>query len=267
MDAESKWISLAEELRAELDANRALAEKLKREVDTEKRCAEELKEAMQMAMEGHARMLEQYADLEERHIHLLARHRRIREGIDDVKKAASKAGVRGAESKFINALAAEISALKAEREKERRYFRDESRGLQAQLRDTAEAVQAAGELLARLKEAEEAVVVAEMRAMEAEQDAVKANKQINKLKRKHEEEISSLKELVAGSRLPKEARLIPASSDRDMPKFDAGDPLSEADQRWREAFEPFYKAEDGGGELSKLAEPSTWFSGYDRCNI
>ncbi|KAJ6729144.1 CENTROMERE PROTEIN E [Salix viminalis] len=267
MDAESKWISLAEELRAELDANRALAEKLKREVDTEKRCAEELKEAMQMAMEGHARMLEQYADLEERHIHLLARHRRIREGIDDVKKAASKAGVRGAESKFINALAAEISALKAEREKERRYFRDESRGLQAQLRDTAEAVQAAGELLARLKEAEEAVVVAEVRAMEAEQDAVKANKQINKLKRKHEEEISSLKELVAGSRLPKEARLIPASSDRDMPKFDAGDPLSEADQRWREAFEPFYKAEDGGGELSKLAEPSTWFSGYDRCNI
>ncbi|KAG5222186.1 kinesin protein [Salix suchowensis] len=218
MDAESKWISLAEELRAELDANRA--------------CAEELKEAMQMAMEGHARMLEQYADLEERHIHLLARHRRIREGIDDVKKAASKAGVRGAESK-----------------------------------DTAEAVQAAGELLARLKEAEEAVVVAEVRAMEAEQDAVKANKQINKLKRKHEEEISSLKELVAGSRLPKEARLIPASSDRDMPKFDAGDPLSEADQRWREAFEPFYNAEDGGGELSKLAEPSTWFSGYDRCNI
>ncbi|KAB5569691.1 hypothetical protein DKX38_003484 [Salix brachista] len=267
MDAESKWISLAEELRAELDASRALAEKLKRELDTEKKCAEELKEAMQMAMEGHARMLEQYADLEERHIHLLARHRRIREGIDDVKKAASKAGVRGAESKFINALAAEISALKAEREKERRYFRDESRGLQAQLRDTAEAVQAAGELLARLKEAEEAVVVAEVRAMEAEQDAVKANKQINKLKRKHEEEISSLKELVAGSRLPKEARLIPASSDRDMPKFDAGDPLSEADQRWREAFEPFYNAEDGGGELSKLAEPSTWFSGYDRCNI
>ncbi|KAJ6390141.1 hypothetical protein OIU77_024371 [Salix suchowensis] len=149
----------------------------------------------------------------------------------------------------------------------RSQLQDESRGLQAQLRDTAEAVQAAGELLARLKEAEEAVVVAEVRAMEAEQDAVKANKQINKLKRKHEEEISSLKELVAGSRLPKEARLIPASSDRDMPKFDAGDPLSEADQRWREAFEPFYKAEDGGGELSKLAEPSTWFSGYDRCNI
>ena len=164
MEAESKWISLAEELRTELDASRALTEKLKQELDTEKKCAEELNEAMQMAMEGHARMLEQYADLEEKHMQLLARHRQIHEGIDDVKKAASKAGVRGAESKFINALAAEISALKAEREKERRYFRDESRGLQAQLRDTAEAVQAAGELLARLKEAEEAVVVAQVSA-------------------------------------------------------------------------------------------------------
>ncbi|XP_011011105.1 PREDICTED: kinesin-like protein KIN12B isoform X1 [Populus euphratica] len=266
MDAESKWISLAEELRAELDASRALAEKLKQELGTEKRCAEELKEAMQMAMEGHARMLEQYADLEEKHIQLLARHRQIQEGINDVKKAASKAGVRGAESKFINALAAEISALKAEREKERRYFRDESRGLQAQLRDTAEAVQAAGELLARLKEAEEAAVVAERRAMEAEQEAVKANKHISKLKRKHEDEVSSLKELVAESRLPKEARR-PAHNDCDMPKYDAGEPLSEGDERWREEFEPFYNVEDGEGELSKLAEPSAWFSGYDRCNI
>ncbi|KAJ6674736.1 CENTROMERE PROTEIN E [Salix viminalis] len=164
MEAESKWISLAEELRTELDASRALTEKLKQELDTEKKCAEELNEAMQMAMEGHARMLEQYADLEEKHIQLLARHRQIHEGIEDVKKAASKAGVRGAESKFINALAAEISALKAEREKERRYFIDESRGLQSQLRDTAEAVQAAGELLVRLKEAEEAAAAAEVSA-------------------------------------------------------------------------------------------------------
>jgi kinesin family protein 15 len=50
-----------------------------------------------------------------------------------------------------------------------------------------------------------------------------------------------------------------------MPKYDAGEPLGEGDQQWREEFEPFYKAKDG--ELSKLAEPSSWFSGYDRCNI
>jgi kinesin family protein 15 len=52
-----------------------------------------------------------------------------------------------------------------------------------------------------------------------------------------------------------------------MPKYDAGEPLSEGDERWREEFEPFYNVEDGEGELSKLAEPSAWFSGYDRCNI
>lgn len=161
-EAESRWISLCEELRIELEASRSLAEKRKQELETERRCTEELQEAMQMAIEGHARILELYADLEEKHIQLLARHRRIQEGIEDVKKAAAKAGVRGAESKFINALAAEISALRVEREKERRYFRDENKGLQAQLRDTAEAVQAAGELLVRLKEAEEAVAAAQV---------------------------------------------------------------------------------------------------------
>lgn len=161
-EAESKWISLVDELRMELEANRSICQRQKQELDMEKKCSEELKEAMQMAMEGHARMLEQYAELEEKHIQLLGRHRRIQDGIEDVKKAAAKAGVRGAESKFINALAAEISVLKVEREKERRHFRDENRGLQAQLRDTAEAVQAAGELLVRLKEAEEAIAAAEV---------------------------------------------------------------------------------------------------------
>lgn len=161
-EAESKWISLAEELRIELEANRTVTEKQKQELEMEKECSSELKEAMQMAMQGHARLLEQYVDLEEKHIQLLMRHRKMQEGIDDVKKAAAKAGVRGAESKFINALAAEISALKVEREKERRYLKDENKGLQAQLRDTAEAVQAAGELLVRLKEAEEIVAAAQV---------------------------------------------------------------------------------------------------------
>lgn len=161
-ETESKWIFVVEELRIELEASRSSAEKLKQELDIESKCAEELKEAMQLAMEGHARMLEQYADLEEKHMQLLARHRKIQEGVEDVKKAAARAGVRGAESKFINALAAQISAVKVERERERQYLRDENKGLQAQLRDTAEAVQAAGELLVRLKEAEEAVATSQV---------------------------------------------------------------------------------------------------------
>ncbi|PPD89566.1 hypothetical protein GOBAR_DD13492 [Gossypium barbadense] len=312
-EAEGKWISLAEELRTELDASKLLADKRKLELDMEKKCAEELKEAMQMAMAGHARMLEQYADLEEKHMQLLARHRNIQEGIDDVKKAAARAGVKGAESKFINALAAEISALKVEREKERRYLRDENRGLQAQLRDTAEAVQAAGELLVRLKEAEEAVAAAQKRAMESEQETEKAHRQIEKLKRKHEHEISSLNELLTESRLRKEGTQH-AFDNVDLTKHDAGEfhdadsdqqwrqvfkpfyngedescvpkeaiqhtfdnvdiadhdagkfnDANDTDQQWQQVFEPFYNGEDH--ELSKLEENSSWFSGYDRCNI
>ncbi|KAM1140748.1 hypothetical protein EV1_040407 [Malus domestica] len=44
--------------------------------------------------------------------------------VNDVKKIAAKAGVRGADSKFINAITTEISAVRVERERERRYLRD-----------------------------------------------------------------------------------------------------------------------------------------------
>nr|XP_027117045.1 kinesin-like protein KIN-12B [Coffea arabica] len=261
-EAESKWISLVEELRSELEVSQALLAKEKQELDSEKKCSEELKEAMRMAMEGHARMLEQYAELEEKHMQLLARHRKIQDGIEDVKKAAAKAGIRGAESKFINALAAEISVLKVERERERRYFWDENRGLQAQLRDTAEAVQAAGELLVRLKDAEEATAVAEKRATEAQQETERAYQKIEKLMRKHEEEIRVFNQLLADSHLPKEA-VKPVYDVSELVTGDAGETQSTGEQ-WREEFEPYYNAKEE--ELSKL-EPSSWFSGYDRCNI
>jgi kinesin family protein 15 len=71
---------------------------------------------------------------------------------------AAKAGVKGAELRFINSLGAEISVLRAE-----------NKGLQDQLRDTAEAVQAAGELLVRLKDAEEATTLAKVRTSQAAQ--------------------------------------------------------------------------------------------------
>ncbi|CAA7028019.1 unnamed protein product [Microthlaspi erraticum] len=256
-EAETKWISLAEELRSELEASKVVMNKQKHELEIEKRCGEELKEAMQMAMQGHARMLEQYADLEEKHMQLLARHRRIQEGIDDVKKAAARAGVRGAESRFINSLAAEISALKVEKEKERQYLRDENKSLQTQLRDTAEAVQAAGELLVRLKEAEEGLTVAQKRAMDAEYEAAEAYRKIDKLKRKHENEINTLNQLAPQSPIQKESSTTKCDDNAMEPSGDA------SEQQWRDEFEPLYKE---GNEFSKLAEPS-WFSGYDRCNI
>lgn len=99
--------------------------------------------------------------------------------------------------------------------------------------------------------------------MKATQEAEKAYKQMDKMKKKHEKEISTLNELLAESRLPKDA-IRPAFD--DMAKYDdVGEPGDSSDQKWREEFEPFYNGEDG--ELPKLAEPSSWFSGYDRCNI
>ncbi|XP_068645159.1 kinesin-like protein KIN-12B [Aristolochia californica] len=255
-EIESNWVSLSEELRCDLEASRSLVEKQKHELDDERKCSEELKEALQLAMQGHANILDQYAEFQEKHIALLARHRKIRDGIADVKKAAAKAGVRGAESKFIDSLAAEISALKVEREKEWRYLRDENKGLQAQLRDTAEAVQAAGELLVRLKEAEEAVVSAQKQAVTAEEEAAMAYREIDRLKKKHETEIATINQSLAGSesRGPKEALRPPPVYDTEdvAAKFDDGPSA----QRWREEFEPF--CQSGG---------SSWFAGYDQCNM
>ncbi|RDX70332.1 Kinesin-like protein KIN-12B, partial [Mucuna pruriens] len=254
-EAESRWTCLTEKLRSELEASRSLAEKRKQELDTERKCAEELNKTMQVAIKGHARILEQYADLEEKHIQLLERHRKLQDGIDDVKKAASREGVRGAESKFINALAAEISALKAEKEKERQILIDENRGLHAQLKDTAEAVQASGELLVRLKEAEDSVVTAQKQAMDAEQEAAKAYKQIDKLKKKHEKEISTLNELLAKTHLPNE-EIQPTFDDLVMPTYDD----TKVPHNVNGQIELFCNEEDS--ELAKLAEQS-WFSGYD----
>ncbi|XP_057547481.1 kinesin-like protein KIN-12B [Amaranthus tricolor] len=262
-EVESQWISLAEELKIELESTRSHAELLERELEAEKKCSDELKEALQLAMEGQARMLEQHADLEQKHMQMLARHRQMQDGIEDVKKAAARAGVRGAESKFINVLAGQISALKVEREKERCYYRDENKMLRSQLRDTAEAVQAAGELLVRLKEAEEAVASAEKRAAVAEEETEKARNQIDKLKKTHETEINALNHIIAESRLPKESLQDPYTD--NAAKFDAEERHSAGDDRWKEEFQAFYNIDD---ELSsKFAEPSSWFSGYDRCNI
>nr|GEV98157.1 hypothetical protein [Tanacetum cinerariifolium] len=70
-----------------------------------------------------------FNDGKEKHINLLTSQRRIEDGILDVKKATAKAGVKSAKPKFINALAAEISTLKEEREKERLHYRDENKKL------------------------------------------------------------------------------------------------------------------------------------------
>lgn len=84
------------------------------------------------------------------------------------------------------------------------------------------------------------------------------------MKRKHEKDVSTLNQLLAESRLPKEA-VGTVCDDSNTAKYDAGEPDTAADQRWRDEFEPLYNAEEE--HTTRLAEPSSWFSGYDRCNV
>lgn len=102
------------------------------------------------------------------------------------------------------------------------------------------------------------------RAMEAEQETEKTHIQIDRLKKKHEKEISTLNELLLESRLPREATQL-AYDDAQIAKYDTVETHNSSDQIWRQEFEPIYIGEDG--ELPKPTEPSSWFSGYDRCNI
>lgn len=163
MEMESDWISLTDELRIEIESNRQRAEQVEMELTLEKKCTEELDDALKRSIVGHARMIEHYAELQEKYNDIVVKHQAIMAGIAEVKRAASKAGAKGRHgSRFAKALSAELSALRVERERERELLKKENRSLKIQLKDTAEAVHAAGELLVRLRESEEAASLAEV---------------------------------------------------------------------------------------------------------
>ena len=161
-EMESEWISLTDELRVDLESIRRRAEKVENELNSEKKCNEELEDALHRSVLGHARFVEHYAELQEKYNELVGKHRAIMGGIAEVKRAAQKAGSKGHGSRFSKSLAAELSALRFERDREREFLKKENKGLKVQLRDTAEAVHAAGELLVRLREAEHSASVAEV---------------------------------------------------------------------------------------------------------
>lgn len=161
-EMESDWISLTDELRIDIESHRRRAEKLEMELTLEKKCTLELDDVLHRSVLGHARMIEHYAELQEKYNDLVGKHRAIMEGIAEVKRAAAKAGKKGHGSRFAKSLAAELSTLRVERERERELLKKENKSLRIQLRDTAEAVHAAGELLVRLREAEHVASVAEV---------------------------------------------------------------------------------------------------------
>lgn len=122
------------------------------------RCSQEIHDALQMAMTGHARLLDNYAELQEKHIIQLGKMREIREGVLDIKQVAKRSGLNNVEERWFDVQATQIMYMKVEQDR----HREEIQGLQAQLQDTADAVQAAGELLVRLKEAEQAAIIAKV---------------------------------------------------------------------------------------------------------
>ncbi|KAL4185322.1 hypothetical protein AMTRI_Chr10g5290 [Amborella trichopoda] len=250
-EMESRWISLTEELTLDLDSNRRLAEKKEQELNAEKKCSEELDDALQRAIHGHARIIEHYSELQEKYNSLLLRHRKIQEGIADVKRAAARAGAKGRGSKFLDSLAAELSALRVEREREREYLKKENTGLRTQLRDTAEAVHTAGELLVRLKEAEETAAIAEQEGhVKAKQETQKVKKEMEKMKKRHAEEIARFKQFLAETRLPKSA-LKPLLRDSE----NAYRELQEENQEWRSEFEPFYQQSNDWSKGPVFTDP------------
>ncbi|KAK4484777.1 hypothetical protein RD792_007371 [Penstemon davidsonii] len=247
MEMESDWISLTDELRIDIESNRQRAEKMEMELRLERKCTEELDDALKRSVLGHARMVEHYAELQEKYNDIVEKHRAIMEGIAEVKRAASKAGAKGQHgSRFAKALSAELSALRVERERERELLKKENRSLKIQLKDTAEAVHAAGELLVRLREAEEAASVAEGKNTRIQEENEKSKKQNEKLKRKHKMEIITMKQYLAESRLPEAALrqqpLYREDSYSDTVHNDNNaDAFHDDDQAWRAEFGAIYQ--------------------------
>ncbi|KAJ4781282.1 kinesin-like protein [Rhynchospora pubera] len=239
-ESESRWISLTEELRLELESNRRFAEKNEMELAEEKKCTAELDDAIQRAVLGHGKMVEHYAELQEAYSDLLEKHRRMMEGIAEVKRAAAKAGRKGCGgTAFAAALAAELSTVRIDREKERAQLKEQNRRLRIQLRDTAEAVHAAGELLVRLREAEEALAQAQNNYAGAQQENEKLKKQIEKIKKKHVLEMATMKNYLAESRLPESALEPYYHADPEIVE-ESSVPVHES-QSWRTAFAPAYE--------------------------
>lgn len=103
-------------------------------------------------------------------------------------------------------------------------------------------------------------------AAEADAETARAYKQIDKLKRKHEKEVSTLNQLLAQSCRHKGSTAA-VYDDSNTAKCDAWEPDNTAvDQQRGDEFEqPLYTVEEV--HISTLPEPSSWFSGYDRCNV
>ncbi|BAB01875.1 unnamed protein product [Arabidopsis thaliana] len=204
-EMESEWISLTDEFRVEIETQRTRAEKAEAQLKQEKLSSEELEDALRRAVLGHARFVEHYTELQEKYNDLCSKHKATVEWITELKKAVAKAGKKGCGSRFAKSLASELSALRVERERERDLLKKENISLKIQLRNTAEAVHTAGEVLVRLREAEQSASAAEEKFNEVEEENEKLKKKMEKLKRRHKLEVVTIKKSLKQNTLPESA--------------------------------------------------------------
>ncbi|KAL0717489.1 hypothetical protein Bca4012_066811 [Brassica carinata] len=204
-EMESEWISLTDELSVEIETQRSRAEKAETQLKQEKLSTEELEDALQRAVLGHARFVEHYTELQDKYNDLGSRYKATGEWITELKKAVAKAGKKGCGSRFAKSLATELSALRVEKERERDFLKKENVSLKIQLRDTAEAVHTAGEVLVRLREAEQSASVAEEKFNEVKEENEKLKKKMEKLKRRHKLEMATIKQNLKNNTLPESA--------------------------------------------------------------
>lgn len=78
-EMESEWICLTDDLRIDLESHRQRADKVEMELRLEKKCTEELDDALKRAVVGHARMVEHYAELQEKYNDLVGKHKLVME--------------------------------------------------------------------------------------------------------------------------------------------------------------------------------------------
>ncbi|XP_057434191.1 kinesin-like protein KIN-12F isoform X2 [Lotus japonicus] len=240
-EMESEWICLTDELRADLESYRRRAEMLETELKLEKKSTSEMDDVLKRAVIGHGKMVEHYADLQEKYDDLVAKHEAIMEGIADVKKAAAKASKKG-QARFAKSLSAELSVLRVERERESKLLKKENQNLKIQLRDTAEAVQAAGELLVRLREAEQAAAFAEENFANSQEDNENLKMKMEKLTRKHKTEIDTMKQYLTESKLPESALQPLYGQDPNVTHNSAtSSDTYYDDQAWRAEFGAIYQ--------------------------
>ncbi|GAB2230024.1 hypothetical protein Droror1_Dr00014280 [Drosera rotundifolia] len=240
IELESEWINLTDELRIDLESLRQHSENVEEQLKLEKKCTEELDDALKRSMLGHARMVEHYVELQEKYNDLSEKYSRIMVGVEEVRKAAARAGSKCKGSRYAKALATELSNMRVEKEKERERLKRENRSLRIQLQDTAEAVHTAGELLVKLKEAEEAASVAEMNLGSSQEENDRLKKQIEKLKRKHKMEMVTMKQYLAESKLPESALRAMHFEETNAKTGIFSEHNDDDDQAWRAEFVSSY---------------------------